>query len=74
MIPGNIKIHELQKITLLGTSYILLERHSPSNRLLTLGPRSGLGYCVVLWNFIEEDNNWELKQKYQGYEVKQYLS
>ena len=42
-IQGNIKIHELQKITLLGTSHTLLKKGT------LLGPRNGLGYCVVLW-------------------------
>ena len=59
-IAGNIKMHELQKITLRGTSHILRKAVSPSNRLLphsTLGSRNGLGYSVVLWYSIEKDNN-----------------
>jgi len=47
-IPGNIKIHELQKITLLGTSHIL-------KKGTLLGPRNGLGYCVVLWYYIKDN-------------------
>ena len=48
-IPGNIKISELQKIALLGTSRILRKTLSikTSTSFLALGPRNGLGYCVV---------------------------
>ena len=57
-IPGKIKMHELQKITLLGTSHILRTLHQIDFYLiLTLGSRNGLGYSVVLWYSIKKDNN-----------------
>ena len=59
-IPGNIKIHQPQKITLHGTSHILrkVALHEIDLYLIvTLGPRNGLGYYVVLWYYIREDSN-----------------
>ena len=60
-IVGNIKMHELQKITLLGTSHILTKALSIKiidfYLILTLGSRNGLGYSVVLWYSIKKDNN-----------------
>ena len=48
---NNIKISELQKIVLLGTSRILRKTLSIKwinfYLILALGPRNGLGYCVV---------------------------
>ena len=54
-IPGNIKIHELQKITLLGTSHILRKTLHQIDfcLILTLGPSNGLGYYVVLWHQVK---------------------
>ena len=48
-IPGNIKIHELQKITLLGTPRIprkALSIKSDFYLILSLSRRNGLGYYV----------------------------
>ena len=62
-IPGNIKIHQPQKITLHGTSHILRKVAKGTLHqidfylILTLGPRNGLGYYVVLWYYIREDSN-----------------
>ena len=57
-ISGNIKMHELQKITLLGTSHILRTLHQIDFYLiLNLGSRNGPGYSVVLWYSIKKDNN-----------------
>ena len=57
-IPGKIKMHELQKITLLGTSHILRTLHQIDFYLiLNLGSRNGPGYSVVLWYSIKKDNN-----------------
>ena len=59
-IPGNTKIHELQKIRLLGTSHILRKNtlHQIDFYLiLTLGPRIGLGYYVVLWYYNKENDD-----------------
>ena len=61
-IPGNIKIHELQKITLLG-NISHLKKGTLYQRdfylILTLDPRNGLG-CYMLYysvNLVKEDNN-----------------
>ena len=57
-MPSNIKIHEPQKITLLGTSHILRTLHQIDFYLiLNLGSRNGPGYSVVLWYSIKKDNN-----------------
>ena len=61
-IPGNNKIHELQKITLLGTPRILrkaLSIKSDFYLILSLSRRNGLGYYVVLWYYIKD--NFKMK-------------
>ena len=61
-IPGNIKIHELQKITLLG-NISHLKKGTLYQRdlylILTLDPRNGLGYYMLYYgvNLVKEDNN-----------------
>ena len=61
-ISGNIKIHELQKITLLG-NISHLKKSTLCQRnfylILTLDPRNGLGYYMLCYgvNLVKEDNN-----------------
>ena len=61
-ISGNIKIHELQKITLLG-NISHLKKGTLYQRdfylILTLDPRNGLGYYMLYYsvNLVKEDNN-----------------
>ena len=58
--PGKNQNHELQKITLLGTSHILrkgLYTQQDFYLFLTPVPTNGLGYYVVLWHKVKGNSN-----------------
>ena len=61
-IPGNIKIHQPSTTEDHTTWNISHPKKGTLHQIdfyliLTLGPRNGLGYYVVLWYYIREDSN-----------------